>query len=65
MCTCSSLLVVCQQALDLNESLIATDQLLYHKDMKSKFQKMLTILTPLIEEDEEDVKVVRPNEVSH
>ena len=57
MCACSSLLVVCQQALDLNEGLIATDQLFYHKDMKSKFQKMLTILTPLIEEDEEESRL--------
>ena len=56
-CTHSSLLDVCQQALDLNEGLIATDQLLYHKDMKGKFQKMLTTLAPLIEEDEDEDKV--------
>jgi hypothetical protein len=53
-----SLLATCQHALDLNESLIATDQLLYHKDMKTKFLKMLSVLSPLIEEDEEEEKLV-------
>ena len=49
----SALLDVCQQALDLNERLIATDQLLYHKELKSKFQQMLSLLTPLLEEEDD------------
>ena len=53
-CVSRSLLDACQHALDLNESLISTDQLLYHKDMKSKFQKMLATLSPLIDSDSDD-----------
>ncbi|CAI8031739.1 Dedicator of cytokinesis protein 11 [Geodia barretti] len=49
-----SMMDACQHSLDLNESLISTDQLLYHQDMKSKFQKMLTTLNPLIADDSDN-----------
>ena len=54
------MLDACQHALDLNESLISTDQLLYHQDMKSKFQKMLTTLNPLIADDSDNDDRVSP-----
>ena len=50
----------CQHSLDLKESLISTDQLLYHQDMKSKFQKMLTTLNPLIADDSDNDDRVSP-----
>ena len=40
---------VCQEALDLNGSLISTDQLLYHKELASKFQQMQSTLAPLLD----------------
>ena len=39
-------LQVCQEALELNGRLISTDQLLYHDDLKVKFQQTETALAP-------------------
>ena len=40
---------VCQEALDLNGSLISTDQLLYQDELKNKFQQMQSTLAPLLD----------------
>ena len=37
---------VCREALELNGRLISTDQLLYHDDLKNKFQQMEEKLAP-------------------
>lgn len=37
---------VCREALELNGRLISTDQLLYHDDLKTKFQQMKEKLAP-------------------
>jgi len=47
-----SFMQVCQEALDLNGRLISTDQLLYQDELRSKFQQMQTILTPLLKAEE-------------
>lgn len=40
---------VCQEALELNGSLISTDQLLYHDELKNKFQQMQSSLGSLLD----------------
>ena len=45
---------VCQEALELNGRLISTDQLLYHDDLKNKFQEMEERLAPF-----QDSEIVR------
>ena len=46
---------VCQEALELNNRLISTDQFLYHDELKSKFQQMETHLAPLLKPGKEEV----------
>ena len=46
---------VCQEALELNGRLISTDQLLYHDDLKTKFQEMEEKLAPF--QDSEMVRL--------
>ena len=45
---CRMFLQVCQEALELNGRLISADQLLYHDDLKVKFQQMETALAPYL-----------------
>ena len=44
-----SFIQVCQEAMELNGRLISTDQLLYHDELKSKFQQMQWSLAPLLD----------------
>ena len=44
-----SFIQVCQEAMELNSRLISTDQLLYHDELKSKFQQMQLSLAPLLD----------------
>lgn len=44
-----SFIQVCQEALELNGSLISTNQLLYHDELKSKFQQMQSSLADLLD----------------
>ena len=39
--------------MELNGSLISTDQLLYHDELKNKFQQMQSALLPLLDIKEE------------
>ena len=44
---------VCQEALDLNGSLISTDQLLYQDELKNKFEQMQLTLATLLDVQQE------------
>jgi hypothetical protein len=44
-----SFIQVCQEALELNGRLISTDQLLYHDELKIKFQQVQLSLAPLLD----------------
>ncbi len=46
---------VCQEALELNGRLIATDQLLYQDELRNKYQQMEIALELFIDDDDKKV----------
>jgi len=51
-------LQVCQEALELNGRLIASDQLLYQEDLKTKFQQMEADLSVYLDADAKVASII-------